>query len=155
MSTKLILTVIVLLALGGGTLAWKNAHEAAAPLEQATTTPPVIVTEPDKPAPDDNDTTITLKLGQTGTAQGVSLTPQKPVNDSRCAQGVTCIWAGTVSVEVRLKSPNGESVQTFTMGQAVTTETKSITLIDVSPYPVKDQTIDPADYRFTFEVKAR
>jgi hypothetical protein len=154
MSPKAIILIIIVLGVLGGALMWNGRHGDASPSSQATTTPE-IVTQPEKPVPVDSETTVILRLGETATLQGISLTPQKPVSDSRCARGVTCIWAGTVSVKVNLQGPNGDSTETAVLGEEITTETKSITLLEVSPYPVKDEVLDASEYRFTFEVKQR
>ncbi|MEO8173123.1 MAG: hypothetical protein ABI581_08575 [Sediminibacterium sp.] len=58
------------------------------------------------------------------------------IMDSRCPKNVTCIWAGTVDVELRL---NDQSVIKLPVGKQKDTvlnnRNYSFTLVDVVPYP--------------------
>lgn len=100
-------------------------------------------------------TTVEVKLNARVTPILESLTPLSVIEDSRCPKDVQCIQAGTVRVSVKLESGLGTSVQTFTVGQTITTETEAITLTSVQPEKISTKTILPADYRFTFTVSKR
>jgi hypothetical protein len=58
------------------------------------------------------------------------------IMDSRCPKGVTCIWAGTVNVELQL---NGQAVINLAIGKQKDTvfnnRNYSFTLVNVVPYP--------------------
>ncbi len=95
---------------------------------------------------------VVLSLGETAQFQGLALTPISIAEDSRCAQGLQCIWAGTVRLNIRLVSGMGTSNEVISLGGTVTTESESITLASVEPYPVKETTITHGSYRFTFNV---
>lgn len=99
--------------------------------------------------------TVTARVGQTVRALDVSITPLEIVEDSRCPQDVQCIWAGTIKVRATLVSGLGTSPVTFEIGQSITTEAEFVTLTGVTPAPKAGEPIDPADYRFTFEVAKR
>lgn len=58
------------------------------------------------------------------------------IMDSRCPKGVTCVWAGTVNVDLRL---NDQAVVNLAIGKQKDTlfnnRNYSFTLVDVVPYP--------------------
>ncbi|MES2470799.1 MAG: hypothetical protein V4526_01030 [Patescibacteria group bacterium] len=95
---------------------------------------------------------VTLSLGETAQFQGLALTPVSIAEDSRCAQGLQCIWAGTVRLNIRVASGMGTSNEIVSLGGAITTESETIALTAVEPYPVKETTISPGSYRFVFNV---
>jgi len=99
--------------------------------------------------------TVKTTMGQAMTGLNVTITPFEIISDSRCAEGVQCIWAGTVQLKAKIKSAMGESTMTFELGKPVTTEAEEITLTDVSPGKVAGQEIPVSSYRFTFEIKMR
>lgn len=98
---------------------------------------------------------ISAKIGRLANISGLELTPIKVTEDSRCPVDVTCIQAGTVKVEVRLKSGSGQATQVFTLNEPVTTETETITLIEAFPPKKAGVQITNAQYQFTFEVEKR
>ena len=58
------------------------------------------------------------------------------IMDSRCPKGVTCVWAGTVNVELQL---NNQAVVNLAIGKQKDTvfnnRNYSFTLVNVVPYP--------------------
>ena len=96
-----------------------------------------------------------IGLGQSLTFRGVTVTPLRVVEDSRCGVDVQCIQAGTVRVETRLVSGMGTSTMTIPLGQSVTTEAEAITLVSVQPQARSTVQIAPADYRFEFKIDER
>lgn len=100
-------------------------------------------------------TTVTVALKETASVAGLELTPLSLEEDSRCPADVQCIQAGTVRVLVRVVSDMGESDMTISLGTPVTTEAETVTLSAVAPAKVSTKTMDPADYRFTFDVAKR
>lgn len=122
----------------------------------ATTTssiPAEVPTKPGIPVPSTHQYgSITLSLGEAARFPGLTITPLSVTEDSRCAQGVQCIWAGTVRVSVRIAAGAGTNTQTLTLGEPFTTEAETITLTNVQP--TKLQTETPAtSYRLTFTVQ--
>ncbi len=75
------------------------------------------------------------------------------IEDSRCPSDVQCIQAGRARVAVSIESPSGQTSAIMESGQTVTTETLSITLDKVTPYPVSTNKTADGQYRFTFTVK--
>ena len=97
-------------------------------------------------------TLVTAYLGGTVTGLGVSVSPQVVVSDSRCPAEVTCIWAGTVEVQVMLETPDIYGEYVMTLGKPQKFGDYSVTLIDVSPTKT-EEAIPESSYRFTFEIE--
>ena len=79
-------------------------------------------------------------------------------NDSRCPSGVQCIWPGQVEIVIHAKTDN-QSAELILIDQAgdanlasQTFDGYEIKLIEVTPYPQKDQTIEIEDYNATLVV---
>lgn len=98
---------------------------------------------------------LPVKLGETLSAFGVSITPEKVLEDSRCPIDVTCIWAGTVRVEVTLVSGLGTAKRTFSLGGHMTTESEIITLESVDPAPRSTDAPGSRTYVFHFSITKR
>jgi len=78
------------------------------------------------------------------------------VEDSRCPQGVDCVWAGNAKVTIRVTGRRG-AAQTFDLntnikGKSVRFEGYEITLGNVSPYPRSNIRIDRNGYTASFTV---
>ncbi|MDD5190436.1 MAG: hypothetical protein PHE50_05270 [Dehalococcoidales bacterium] len=104
------------------------------------------------------DKEFTLAIGQTANiaAENLSIKLTDVTNDSRCPEGVTCIWAGEVDCVLQITA-NGvtESNILVVSGAGGTQPTvyKTYNLVaNVSPYPKKDVTITKNDYRMTLTV---
>jgi hypothetical protein len=98
---------------------------------------------------------VTLALGQTAKFGALAITPLELIEDSRCAEGLQCIWAGTVRVKLQTVSGLGTSEQTIEMGKSLTTEAEEIKFLATSPSKQAEAATPEEDYRFTFEVQKR
>jgi hypothetical protein len=91
--------------------------------------------------------------------KGFHLKLQRVLDDSRCPEGVTCIWAGEVSVVVEAyKDKQLIEAKTMTLNAKNSEEnakwflnylpnsTKMIKSIDVLPYPKKDKILNSNKY---------
>lgn len=96
---------------------------------------------------------VTTYLGGTATAMNISVNPKEIISDSRCAEGVQCIWAGTVEVRTVIHSQMAHGEHTLTLGTAQVFDTYTVTLTQVSPYPKAGEQIGQGDYRFTFAIE--
>jgi hypothetical protein len=101
---------------------------------------------------------ITLKTGEVALIQGegVMLELVGVTEDSRCPQGVTCVWAGRVVATVRLgqSGAQGEDISLSTQTKEAATKAVNgytVTLIDVKPVKTT-QAIASSEYRLTFVV---
>ena len=83
---------------------------------------------------------------------GLTITPTKVLQDSRCPIDVQCIQAGTVELEASVATSTVSSVATFTLGKPTTIGIYTVTLTTVTPDKKSKVTIAPADYSFTFSV---
>lgn len=165
-------TIIVLLALmgvanvvkstienrnnaGGGTVCTMDAKQCPDGSYVGRTGPKCEFAACPTPTATTSPVTLTIHLGETATAAGVSINPTKILEDSRCPQDVTCIQAGTVRIQTTLAAGMGAAPQEFKLGQPITTEAETVTLTDVTPARRANVTIAPADYTFTFSIAKR
>lgn len=90
------------------------------------------------------------RIGQGIDLKDFEVMPQQVLEDSRCAIGVQCVWAGQLRLRVRIDFPNGVVSQELTLGKAEPVGPGTLTLVEANPHPEKDKTIYPEDYRFGF-----
>ncbi len=98
---------------------------------------------------------VTTTIGKKVSALGVSITPIKVLDDSRCAVDVQCVWAGTVQLQILLESGLGSATSTISFERGVTTEAETVTLQKVQPAKHSTVELSPSDYSFTFIVSKR
>jgi hypothetical protein len=96
---------------------------------------------------------IELRVGDTRPVPGttLSVTFVRVVNDSRCPRGVTCLWAGDASVELRVTPADGPSatVQLHVNQQEANRATVHglrWQLERLEPYPEADRPIETGEY---------
>lgn len=89
---------------------------------------------------------ITLRVGEEGVFRHLAIKPIEIVDDSRCPEDVTCIWAGTMKVRVLISSGLGVSESVLELGRSITTESEEVSFT---------QATRGDDARLTFEVKKR
>jgi hypothetical protein len=105
--------------------------------------------------------TIVVAPGTSARVDGtpLSITLEAIVDDSRCAEGVTCIWAGDVGARISIgadrATPEEATLHLMVAPHDVTHGDVRITLVSVTPYPKADQKIDPESYRATFRIDAK
>lgn len=126
------------------------AAEAPNPRESTSGTPPV--------------KRIQLKLGASTTLgeSGATLRFSELVADSRCPLGVTCVWAGEVSLRFQVLTEQG-GTDTFDLilgssGPAAATRVRgdvTIQLMEVRPYPRDGVPNSPAAYIAILEFRPR
>lgn len=89
--------------------------------------------------------------------KGTQLVFKKIINDSRCPEGVNCIWAGECEIEIAIyKNRKLIDIENVLLSPKLQKEniawfTKyypklKITEIGVLPYPKNDVVINPKDY---------
>ncbi len=107
------------------------------------------------PLPNATSTTMTTYLGGRVTGLNVTVNPEEVVSDSRCPQGVQCVWAGTVSVRTVLSTEVSHGEHVLVLNEPRVFGNYTVTLVEVSPIPKEGEKIPVSSYRFTFEVKKR
>jgi hypothetical protein len=156
-----IVVLAVLILVGGIVLLWKDnlGGETKNPDQLSSTTPPVVSPLPAaSPTPSTSVLPygkVTLRVGETAKFSFNSITPLGITDESRCAEGVTCIWAGTLKAEIVIVSGMGTSTETIELGNFITTEAEKITFLEAVPYPQEGKKISQNDYRLTFELAPR
>ncbi|HKX85534.1 MAG TPA: lipoprotein [Flavobacterium sp.] len=103
-----------------------------------------------------NDDVVNQKLDS---KKGKEIVLIQVVNDSRCPQGVQCIWAGEITFEVAAYesgklveqtqltiTPNKEKEVINWFVKHLPESKMPLKEIGISPYPKQDQEIDPKDY---------
>ncbi|MDC7995093.1 hypothetical protein [Altibacter sp. HG106] len=89
---------------------------------------------------------IKIPLGNTTTIQGISLTFLEVLEDSRCPEDVTCVWAGRARVLVRVQEgENPSETKELIFGALQGDESRDLTLfskenltvmgLQLLPYP--------------------
>lgn len=106
-------------------------------------------------APQAVDLKITMALNESKIVEGTTITVWAVTEDSRCPSDVQCIQAGRVRVALHFATSSGDSIVEVEIGKTVTTETLSITLDEVTPYPVSTRKIADGDYKFVLSVKGK
>lgn len=99
----------------------------------------------------ETETTI-ARLGQRILSSGVHITPLEVLGDSRCPVDVTCIWAGTVNLRVKLEKGNDAETMTIKLGTEVAFAGKRVSLVSITPVPHSKNVIVSQEYRFKFLV---
>ena len=94
----------------------------------------------------------TAALNQKILNRGVFITPLEVISDSRCPVDVTCIWAGEISLKIRLEKAGVSREVIIKQQTPLTFEGKTISLIDITPVNYSQKPLNKEDYRFTFLV---
>lgn len=105
------------------------------------------------------DSPFDLKVDETADINSdLQITLLNVLDDSRCPSDVTCIWEGTVSVEVNIVKDGenrGKYVIPFGLIDSVASQSIDgffIMLYDVNPYPISTDQITPSEYVATLVV---
>ena len=92
------------------------------------------------------------RFGETITVSGTQITPVKMLEDSRCPQGVQCVWAGRVRISATIKSGSTSDTRELTLSEPISVADRQLTMVEVYPDPRKDRTVYPEEYRFGFSL---
>ena len=88
------------------------------------------------------------RIGETVRVHGIRVTPLQVLEDSRCPQAVTCVWAGRVRLAARI----GGAIRELTLGQPMAVSGGQLQLAAVAPGRITvGHKIPPRAYRFGFE----
>ena len=81
------------------------------------------------------------------------VTPKKLVEDSRCPMNARCVWAGRAIVTTRIVGPDFSDTADLTLGESYGTHGRMLALVSVRPDKTTDREVQPADYRFAYEMR--
>lgn len=95
-----------------------------------------------------------VMVGQSVLIQGVRITLNKIVQDSRCPSDVQCIQAGSVTAEVTLQSNTDKEVVQITSGKAaILFDSYKVSIDSINPLPLSTTQISQGEYRIVFKVE--
>lgn len=95
-----------------------------------------------------------MEVGDTEFINGVLVTLNKIVEDSRCPTDVVCIWAGRLVVNVTFKSDTDEETLNLTTGEPFHNfDIFKVSVESASPNPVSTRPISAGDYTVIFKVE--
>ena len=79
--------------------------------------------------------------------------------DSRCPQGVDCVWSGNARVALVVEREGGPAVNvelnTHVEPKTAAAEGYELALVGLSPYPRAEEKIKPQDYAATLVVRRK
>lgn len=160
--TPLFFSIVVSLASSSGLSCSSETRRspssaATAPVmaPAATVTP---VTAPAKGETKTEAQSIELALDVAHTIDGLELV-WTAVEDSRCPEDVTCVWAGEVTVHLRVTAAGAARDLVLSLGakgaDTADTEHHRLRLTAVTPYPRSTASVDRGTRRATIEVARR
>lgn len=94
----------------------------------------------------------TLRIGASASVNGVTITPRRIVEDSRCPIDAICVQEGRVIAEVALAHGEASETATLISGETYSFEDHSITLTEVSPSRLAADAPAQGEYLLTFSV---
>ena len=94
-----------------------------------------------------------VALGQPVAAGNVVLTPMAVIEDSQCAMGTQCIWAGRVVVTTQVDGPGWRETLDLTATESTAVRDHGVILATVTPERRQSVDIASGDYRFIYMVE--
>lgn len=105
---------------------------------------------PAAPGPYSGPPLAYTRIGETIYVDGPRVTPLALLEDSRCAEGTQCVWAGRLRVRVRVDLGSGPRELEMTLGQPVQIADGQLDLLDALPHPLAGRKSAPLAYQFGF-----
>ncbi len=90
------------------------------------------------------------QIDETVYVDGPKVTPLAVLEDSRCPNGVQCVWAGPLRIQARIESGSGIQTEELQLGNSIRVADGNLELVEALPEAVADRTIYPEEYRFGF-----
>ena len=104
---------------------------------------------------------FTLKVGQAALIRpgGLKVTFQRVLEDSRCPEGVNCVWAGNARIAVALSRAGGKptpvELNTDLEPRQRAYLQYEVKLLGLSPLPREGKRVDEKSYSVTLLVKKK
>lgn len=86
---------------------------------------------------------VKVPKGETVVLKGVSVKFMEVVEDSRCPEGVNCIWAGRAIVKVQVISNGKSEEKTLIFGETRPGEEKNTNLFTSKEFVINGLTLNP------------
>lgn len=99
-----------------------------------------------------------LKINQEATIEGEGLAVafESVLQDGRCPEGVTCVWAGNAKIKIRLskqnQTPGAVELNTGVKPKSSSFLDYEIKLVALNPRPKADKPVEPNEYKATLIV---
>jgi hypothetical protein len=90
------------------------------------------------------------RFGESVRVDGPQVTPLKLLEDSRCPEGVQCVWAGQVRISAAISLGSRVEQVEITQGEPIPVADGTLELVEVMPRRQANVTLYPDDYRFGF-----
>ncbi|MCK9543870.1 MAG: hypothetical protein M0R03_17770 [Novosphingobium sp.] len=112
-----------------------------------TSAPPAAPLEAPAPSPG----VAYAGIGETVYVDGPKVTPLEVIEDSRCPQGVQCVWAGRVRLSVRIDLGSGSETRELVLHRPEQVADGTLELVEVWPPRAKTPPdAPPKPWRFGF-----
>jgi len=101
---------------------------------------------------------FTLAIGQSAAITGENLEIRfvEVIGDSRCPQGVQCIWAGEASSHIEITYADSKYQLVLTQPSDSEAEFASYLIrFNLTPYPVAGKQIQDRDYRLELQIEKK
>lgn len=89
------------------------------------------------------------RIGQTVYVDGITVRPERVIEDSRCAANAICVWQGRVVLRATVSGGRWKRTMNLTLGEPAQVADGALTLVQVSPAKY-NAPLKPGDYRFSF-----
>jgi hypothetical protein len=96
-----------------------------------------------------------LHVGQSKNINGIQVTLNSIIQDSRCPIDVQCIQAGNITANLTLKSLDNVTLIQMISNQVYTFDSRSISITTVNPAAHSKTVINPKEYIVGFEVSKK
>lgn len=91
------------------------------------------------------------QFGESVVVDGPRITPMELLEDSRCAIGTQCVWAGQVRIRISISRGSTVDMREITLGKPIPVADGQLELVEVMPEKKAGITLYPEDYRFGFK----
>ncbi|SDW23638.1 hypothetical protein SAMN05216556_103135 [Aequorivita viscosa] len=86
---------------------------------------------------------VKIPLNESIVLEGVSIKFLEVLEDSRCPEGVSCIWAGRAIIKVEVTADGRTNEETVIFGELRPGEKKNTTIYSSSKYSINGITLNP------------
>lgn len=98
-----------------------------------------------------NDGITRAQVNEAVTVGAFGVMPLAVLEDSRCAAGTQCVWAGRVTIRAHVTERGGASAtRAMTLNEPLSLKDGTLTLVEVYPDKRKDTRLYTEEYRFGF-----
>jgi hypothetical protein len=101
---------------------------------------------------------VKLRVAQEKTAPGTTINVKflSVIEDSRCPEGVNCIWAGVAKIKIQVRKTGKPAkefeLNTNQMDKSIIFEGHTIKLLTLTPYPKSGSATNAALYSATLTI---